>query len=152
MCVGVCVCVCARVLYITGKKDSAARAGKVIALVLLTNIRDVGEGEVQHKDLNEARERGGDDLRPKHGPRGDLHVVSEFHVRHEAECLRPGSTKVSVALFPRTFIRFLCSYIVMYPNVLKLWSVSLSDCAVREKWEQYTSSGPAAVPAECIRR
>jgi hypothetical protein len=71
-------------------------------------VFDVGECKVKYSDLNEARERRGNDLGHEHGAGRDLwlsakspqiihglithlHVVTEFEIRNKSKCLRPSS-------------------------------------------------------------
>lgn len=61
----------------------------MVALMLITNIGDMRESEIKHHDLDEARESSGYHLRPEHGSRRNLHVVSEFQVCYEIERLGP---------------------------------------------------------------
>ena len=57
---------------------------------------NVVESKVQNNDLDEAGESCGNHLRHEHGPRRNLHIVTEFQIRHEAECLRHGDVAESL--------------------------------------------------------
>lgn len=73
-----------------GEEDAAAGAGEVVGLVGLADVGDVGEGEVEDDDLDEAGEGCGDYLGEEHGPGRDFHVMAEFEVAHEGQCLGHG--------------------------------------------------------------
>lgn len=79
-----CVCV-----ILTRVKDPSAWACKVVGLLVVANAFNVVEGQVEDQDLDDARVGRCDDLGHEHGPGGYFHVVAEFEIRYEIECLGP---------------------------------------------------------------
>ena len=75
----------------TGEEDAAAGAREPLGLRRLADPVDVAQREVQHRDLDEARERGGNHLTHEHRARRDFHVVAELEVPDEVQGLGPAS-------------------------------------------------------------
>lgn len=74
---------------LTSKKHPAAWACEVIRLLRVANIINVVQCQVQNNDLNEAGECRCHNLSHEHCAGRDLHVVAEFQIRDECQCLGP---------------------------------------------------------------
>lgn len=80
---------------LTGEEHAALGTCEALGLRLLADAVDVVQREVQHGDLDETRERRGDDLAHEHGPGRYLHVMAEFEIFDEAESLGPEEGKMA---------------------------------------------------------
>ena len=65
---------------LTGEEDMASRAGELVFLVVLTHVRDMLEGQIENKDLDEAGESRGHNLGHEHSARRNLHIVTKLEI------------------------------------------------------------------------